>query len=101
MNTLVLLLSKLPPDVDGISDQEREQAWHDLYAVSAERLLRHAVRMLGQAAAAQDVVHDVFVRCQNVRARFNGRQKVMRWLTMITLKHEHGRGYTVALPMAV
>lgn len=50
---------------------------HDLYAT---RLYRFAVKRLGDAAEAEDVVQDVFLEVHRCLARWEGRSSLLTWM---------------------
>lgn len=67
-----------------------EVAWHDLIALVGEELHRFAVRLTGNAAAADDVLQETFLQVRDHAARFRPRTgdpdgDARRWLRRIVL----------------
>jgi RNA polymerase sigma-70 factor (ECF subfamily) len=55
-------------------------AFQSLYARHNVRLFRFLLRRTGNKAAAEDLVHDVFLDVWKSAARFEGRSQVTTWL---------------------
>lgn len=58
-------------------------AMHALYARHSRRVYRFALRLLGDPAAADDVVSQVFLDVFRAAPRFEGRSSVSTWLLAI------------------
>jgi RNA polymerase sigma-70 factor, ECF subfamily len=62
-----------------------ERAMRTLFARHQVRIYRFALRLLGDdAAAAEDIVSEVFLQVWRQAARFEGRSQVLTWLLAIT-----------------
>lgn len=65
-----------------IADGDRT-AMHALYARHSRRVYRFALRLLGEPAAADDIVSQVFLDIYRAAPRFEGRARVTTWLLAI------------------
>jgi RNA polymerase sigma-70 factor (ECF subfamily) len=62
-----------------------ERAMRTLFGRHQVRIYRFALRLLGDdAAAAEDIVSEVFLQVWRQAARFEGRSQVLTWLLAIT-----------------
>ena len=62
-----------------------------LYEIYAERVFRTCIRILGDRAAAEDQVHDVFLRVFEQIGRFDGRARFSTWLYRLAVNHTLNR----------
>lgn len=56
------------------------EALAELFRTHADRVYRHALGMLGDAASAEDVVQETFVKAMRGLEAFEGRSSVGTWL---------------------
>jgi RNA polymerase sigma-70 factor (ECF subfamily) len=54
--------------------------WRELYDTFGERVFRMLHRMTDDAALAEDLTHDVFLRVHHARDQYDGRGAVAAWL---------------------
>ncbi len=62
-----------------------------LYEIYAERVFRTCFRILGDQGAAEDQVHEVFLRVFEQIARFDGRARFSTWLYRLAVNHTLNR----------
>ncbi len=85
--------------VDGIlsGDADSFRRLHDLYAT---RLYRFAVKRLGDATEAEDVVQDVFLEVHRCLASWEGRSALLTWMFGIA-HHQVCRRFRRKTPFGV
>lgn len=64
-----------------------EATFRAIYDAHASAIYYLALRLTGQAALAEDVTHDVFLKAFRARDSFRGDASVRTWLYQITLNH--------------
>jgi RNA polymerase sigma-70 factor (ECF subfamily) len=77
------------PDPPGLAERLRAgdaRAFEELVAIYQHRVYGVALRMLADAAEAEDVAQEVFVRAYRSVARFRGESRLMTWLYAITAR---------------
>lgn len=57
--------------------------WRELYETLGERVFRLLHRMTGDAALAEDLVHETFLRVHQAAGRFEGRGDLAAWVYRI------------------
>ena len=86
------LVDEILAGVDGSFDR-----LHELYAT---RLYRFAVKRLGDATEAEDVVQDVFLEVHRCLASWEGRSVLLTWMFGIT-HHQLCRRFRRKIPVGV
>lgn len=61
--------------------------FQQIYEDHARPIYYLALRILGQASAAEDATHDVFIKAFQKLHTFNGRSSLRTWLYRITINH--------------
>jgi RNA polymerase sigma-70 factor (ECF subfamily) len=71
----------LPPDDSSLHPIPLN--WMELYESLGERVFRLLHRMTGDAALAEDLVHETFLRVHQAQGRFEGRGDLAAWVYRI------------------
>ena len=97
MTTAGLDLSVTYPGVAGSVDEEAElvralirgdaAAVGDVYDVHHQSIRAFALRLVGDASAAEDLVHEVFLTLPRAMRRFEGRSSLRTFLISIAVNH--------------
>jgi len=84
-----LTVQEEPPHEAGLVARLRggdEQAFEDLVRLYQHRLFGVALRMMRNAAEAEEVAQEAFVRAHGALAEFRGESKLSTWLYAITAR---------------
>ncbi len=77
-------VQKQAPLIQRIASGDR-QAFDELVLTYQQRIINLAYRLLGDAAAAQDIAQDVFVQAYQNAGKFRGEASEFTWLYRITV----------------
>lgn len=76
--------------LDPLAAEDLEQRFEAFVASHRERAVRLAWRLVGgDAAAAEDVAHDAFVRAYRALGRFRGEASLSTWFYRILVRQAH------------
>lgn len=76
-----------PVEPPQVLTMERTLEFETIYVEHSRQIFYLALRLLGDAALAEDVAHDVFVKAFRNFAGFCGNSERRTWLYQITLNH--------------
>lgn len=71
----------------GVAPEWADSGFAAIYAANAQAIYYLALRMLGNAALAEDATHDVFLKAYRKFAEFRGDAAVRTWLYRIGINH--------------
>ncbi|HVM60267.1 MAG TPA: RNA polymerase sigma factor [Verrucomicrobiae bacterium] len=87
------MVSDEPVRAAGTDSLQAEPAesgkWQALYEQHSRYVYYLALRMVGDAALAEDITHDVFLKAYAGLDRFRGQASLRTWLYRITINHCH------------
>lgn len=78
-------------ELAGLARRGDPQALARLYAEFAPALLSYAVRLTGDLAAAEDVIHETFLRLISRRGRFEAKGRFRQWLFVVAANEARTR----------
>ena len=72
---------------DALNDKEQRQKLRELYEQYAHRVYQRCLYFLRDSAAAEDAMHDVFIKANRNLSQFRGDASPLTWLSRIATNH--------------